>query len=1159
MTIPSTNTKLLVTEDWTKVYKSFRNADFQSYDFETIRRILISYLQENYPEDFNDFIDSSEYIALVDLIAYLGQNLSFRIDLNARENFLETAQRRDSILRLAQLISYVPKRNVPASGLLKITAISTTDSIFDSSGSNLANTTVAWNDSSNPNWYEQFVTIMNSAMPGGNVFGKPNDRNTIGGILTEQYKINSSTTDVPIFGFSKNINGTGMTFEIVPATFHGKPFIYEADPKPGSQVSFLYQNDNKGSGSDSTGFFAYFKQGSLGLTNFTITKPVPNEIIGVNVDSINDTDVWLWQLNPDGTYPVETWTKVPSVVGNNVIYNSLNAGVRNLFSVTSRDSDQIDLTFTDGSFGNLPKGDFVLFYRQSNGLTYSIKPEQLSGVVVTIPYYTKSGQSQTLTVTLGLQYTVSNSSGPESNASIQQKAPQTYYTQNRMITGEDYNIAPLTLTNNILKVKSINRTSSGVSKYFDLSDVSTKYSSTNIFATDGIVYKESFERNFSFSYASRNDIFAVFKKQLEPIISSVEAKTFYLDKYRTGKPVLINRTTDDITVYNYSTPLYQWHLTNIAAGQGTGYIYSHDRNNNVDIPQSIGTYVSNVLKYITTGSLIKFVPPNSTSGAKQYFLPNGKIVPTKTTKTVDYIWSTILQVVADGSNLGLGNLSDGTGPVILSNRVGQGSIPVEIIPAFVRSVEYAFENDIANLCLTQKNFGLRFASDLRSWKVIENTNLNLLDTFSFDHEGDTSNANKDSSWMIAFTWTGADYKVRYRFLNYIFQSINQTGFYIDKFDVNFDYTTNTVIKDKINVLSINTMPNQNPGETKALGFDYSWQIDGTIVELDGYVDPSRVRVSFYNHQDSGAVGQIIDPDSFYNVVGNPVYGTSDGFVMFKLTADNMGYTPVNSEQFIAFNNETDARLHFSNILDVEYLYYFKETNSVKSVNSMNEFIYEPSYIVYQGRRDLNFHYIHNSGEERRIDPSKSNIIDVFMLTSDYDLQFRNWLITGTGDAPKAPSSQSLENNYSGVLEPIKSVSDELIYQPVKYKVLFGSSADINLQATFKAVQSPTSTASINDIRSRILSAINQFFALENWDFGQSFYFSELTTYVMNIVTPDITNFVIVPTVNNFGSLYEVACQSNEIFISGAQASDISVIDAITASQLNTQLIITNAG
>ena len=206
MTIPSTNTKLLVTEDWTKIYQSFQNADFQSYDFNTIRRVLISYLQENYPEDFNDFIDSSEYIALVDLIAFLGQNLSFRIDLNARENFLETAQRRDSILRLAQLISYVPKRNVASQGLLKITALSTTESVLDSTGVNLANTTISWNDSTNVNWYEQFTSILNAAMPGSTIFGKPNDRATINGVLTEQYYINSSNTDVPVYNFLKNIN-----------------------------------------------------------------------------------------------------------------------------------------------------------------------------------------------------------------------------------------------------------------------------------------------------------------------------------------------------------------------------------------------------------------------------------------------------------------------------------------------------------------------------------------------------------------------------------------------------------------------------------------------------------------------------------------------------------------------------------------------------------------------------------------------------------------------------------------------------------------------------------------------------------------------------------------------------------------------------------------
>ena len=236
--IPSTNTKLLVGEDWTKIYQSFRNADFKSYDFETLKRTMITYLQENYPEDFNDFIDSSEYIALIDLIAYLGQNLSFRIDLNARENFLETAQRRDSILRLAQLISYRPKRNVPAFGFLKITAISTTDSVIDSNGTNLANTTIGWNDSTNPNWYQQYINIINSSM--SSLFGNPTDRQTLNGISTDQYYFNNLTPDVSLFTFNKNIDGVAMGFEVVPCMFNNKTYIYEASPNPGSAFSFVY-------------------------------------------------------------------------------------------------------------------------------------------------------------------------------------------------------------------------------------------------------------------------------------------------------------------------------------------------------------------------------------------------------------------------------------------------------------------------------------------------------------------------------------------------------------------------------------------------------------------------------------------------------------------------------------------------------------------------------------------------------------------------------------------------------------------------------------------------------------------------------------------------------------------------------------------------------
>ena len=64
------------------------------------------------------------------MIAFLGQNISYRVDLNARENFLELAERRESVLRLARTLSTTLKRNRPANGLLKFETISTTESQY---------------------------------------------------------------------------------------------------------------------------------------------------------------------------------------------------------------------------------------------------------------------------------------------------------------------------------------------------------------------------------------------------------------------------------------------------------------------------------------------------------------------------------------------------------------------------------------------------------------------------------------------------------------------------------------------------------------------------------------------------------------------------------------------------------------------------------------------------------------------------------------------------------------------------------------------------------------------------------------------------------------------------------------------------------------------
>ena len=367
MTTTSRQNNLILNQDWTRIYQTFKNADFRSYDFENLRRVIITYLRENYPEDFNDYIESSEYMALIDAVAFLGQSLAFRIDLASRENFIELAETKESVLRIARMLSYNAKRTVAASGLLKFTTVRTTDNILDSNGKNLAQQLITWNDPTNANWLEQFLTVLNSAMADNTEFGRSQGSATIQGISTEQYRFRTANSDVPLFSFSKTVASRSVNFEIVSTAFKNSENIYEEPPVPGNQLGFVYKNDGSGPGSANTGFFILFKQGSLELADFTVDVPTTNEKIAVDAGNINNDDVWLFSLNSQGAQ-LEEWTKVSSLVGNNIAYNSITQDIRNIYAINTKENDNIDLVFADGVYGNLPQGSFRVFYRTSNGL-----------------------------------------------------------------------------------------------------------------------------------------------------------------------------------------------------------------------------------------------------------------------------------------------------------------------------------------------------------------------------------------------------------------------------------------------------------------------------------------------------------------------------------------------------------------------------------------------------------------------------------------------------------------------------------------------------------------------------------------------------------------------------------------------------------------------
>ena len=1110
--------RLLVAEDWRKIYQSFQQADFKSYDFETLRRTMVAYLKENYPDDFNDFVESSEYVALIDLIAYIAQALSFRVDLNARENFLETAERRNSVLRLARLINYNAKRNKPATGMLKIDSISTTQDVKDSTGTNLANENIIWNDSANSNYREQFTAILNAANQAGQLFGNPRESGKIGGINTEVYTLSSNQLDLPIFKFQKSIGGTNRSFEIVPSTTTGSDSVYESSPVPGSGLTYTYRTDGSGDSSNNTGFFFLFKQGVLENQDFSVGTAITNYVKNLETSNINDSDVWLYKLDQFGQLS-EAWSKVPSLSGNNAIYNSLSKSERNTYNVVTKNNDAIDLVFGDGNFSNIPLGNFRTYYRVSDNAKYAIQPADMQDIQLSVPYTDTNGAQQTLQISLNLKASIYNSAATESSDSIKEKAAQVYYSQNRMITAEDYQVVPLSASQEIVKVRSVNRSASGISRAKEILDPTGAYSNVSAFAEDGILYREESLQQFTFTFNNKSEIQSTIDSSVEAKLKEAYARQFYYLKYGTKDASTLTAT---------------WNSTTTSTNTNTGYFTSGG-------PLVIGDSATSNMKFAKPGALIKFTSPDT-----RKFL-NGTLVTSTTDNAEDRAWTKIGAVVLDGANSGVGNLESGVGPVTLNSIIPNGSVINAIIPNLTTSFSSTLETDLLARIEAYEEFGLRYDTDSETWKVITSTNLSADSVFSLANTGSATGTNTDASWWFKFTNDGNTYTVQYRKLDYIFESESQNKFHYDVEEKIYDYTTGKSVKDAVKILKTNSIVSSG----NSIGYPITWQVVDVVTEADGFQDNRKVKVGFFDDDDDG----VVDNPEIFDIFVEPTLSESTKFVFFqKYTSyDNIErFKPYATTNFVVTKNETDINLNTSTYTDGQLFYFYDESEDViKSYSSTtNTLSTTTDYTSRKGRGSINFQYKHHAGQETRIDPSVSNIVDVYLLERTYDNLFRIWLQDG-GSKPNVSTSDQLRINYSGTLNPLKSLSDQIIYHPVKYKILFGSNAEEQLQATFKVVKNPKTNISDAVVKTRVIASINEFFALNNWDFGDSFYFTELAAYIHNQLAPDLLTAVIVPNQSGqgFGSLFQLDSAADEIFISGATVDDVSIITALGANQL----------
>jgi len=86
-----------------------RNINYITKDFNEYRNQLINYSQVYFPQVYTDFTPSSPGMMFMEQAAYVGDVLSFYLDNQIQENFLQYARQNDNLYDMAYMYGYKPK------------------------------------------------------------------------------------------------------------------------------------------------------------------------------------------------------------------------------------------------------------------------------------------------------------------------------------------------------------------------------------------------------------------------------------------------------------------------------------------------------------------------------------------------------------------------------------------------------------------------------------------------------------------------------------------------------------------------------------------------------------------------------------------------------------------------------------------------------------------------------------------------------------------------------------------------------------------------------------------------------------------------------------------------------------------------------------------
>ena len=406
--------------------KQSPNISYLSKDFDSIKSDLIDYLQRYFPDDYRDFNDASGGMAIVELLAYIGDTMSFYIDRQVNEGFLDRALEEKNIFSLAQNLGYKPKFASPAIAELSVSAT------FDDSTSG-ASLFVLKKGSKVVSNFEPSVEfeILNDVD-----FGNAANRVTTKIGNTTQYSVTSvSAMAGSTRTFSYKVNDAvpflKLTLpdnditEVVSVTASDGKEYFEVDNLAQGQIFTGYKNTTSSSGDAE--YILQYKKIPYRFTRHVSSNGDTSIIFGSGTTDLQDSEIIP---NPEDFVLPPTLRGSPSGFAPAVV-------------------DSSNFLKTSG-LGYAPRDVTIdIKYRYGGGNATNIGPRTLDSFVSRVISFKTSNYStsnpvvaQNVLGTLSVSNLNQATGGAdrESRTAIRQNALQYFNSQNRAVTLEDYQV-----------------------------------------------------------------------------------------------------------------------------------------------------------------------------------------------------------------------------------------------------------------------------------------------------------------------------------------------------------------------------------------------------------------------------------------------------------------------------------------------------------------------------------------------------------------------------------------------------------------------------------------------------------------------------------------------------------------------------------------------